>query len=541
MNNNIFRIKEFVNEPVLSYLPGSVEREELEKEIANMRKQAIDIPLIIGGKEIRTNNTKSCVIPFEKDTIIANYHLAGEKEIKMAIDSAMQAKEIWQNMSYDKRMKIFLKAGMLAKTSWRQKLNASTMLCQAKTFHQAEIDAACELTDFFNANAKALSDIYASQPLQSEDSINMIDYRPLDGFIYAVSPFNFTSIASNLCTAPAMAGNTVVWKPASSAVYSAYVVYQLLKEAGLPDGVINFIPGKASQITDIVLSNKNFAGCHFTGSTKTFKEIWKKVGQNIDVYNSYPRLVGETGGKNFCFVHEEAKVDVVVANVIRAAFEYQGQKCSATSRMYIPKSLSKEILEKLISEVSTIRVGSAEDRKNLLSAVIDKKAFDKITHYIDLADTARDAKIIKGGTYDDSKGYFIEPTIILTENPDFITMKEEIFGPVLTIYIYENDSYLDTLKECRDSSTYALTGSIFSQNRAVLIEAESILRASAGNFYLNDKSTGAVVGQSPFGGGKNSGTNDKAGSIINMYKWVNPRSIKDCLNPISDYRYENMK
>jgi len=540
MNNNIFKINDFVNEPVLSYLPGSPEREELEKEIASMRKEVLDIPLIIGGKEIRTNNTKPCTIPYEKDTILANYHLAGKDEIELAIKVSMEAKKTWQDMSYDKRMKIFLKAGMLAKTSWRQKLNASTMLCQAKTFHQAEIDAACELTDFFNANAKALSDIYASQPLQSEDSINMIDYRPLDGFIYAVSPFNFTSIASNLCTAPAMAGNTVVWKPASSAVYSGYVVYQLLKEAGLPDGVINFIPGKASQITDLVLSDKNFAGCHFTGSTKTFKEIWKKVGENIENYICYPRLVGETGGKNFCFVHEEAKVDVVIANVIRAAFEYQGQKCSATSRMYIPKSLSEEILEKLTSELSTIKTGSAEDRGNLLSAVIDKKAFDKISHYIDLANQADDAKIIAGGTYDDSKGYFIEPTVILTSNPEFITMKEEIFGPVLTVYVYENEKYLDTLKLCRDSSNYALTGSIFSQNRAILIEAETMLRGSAGNFYLNDKSTGAVVGQSPFGGGKNSGTNDKAGSIMNMYKWVNPRSIKDCLNPISDYRYSNM-
>ncbi|QSX06987.1 L-glutamate gamma-semialdehyde dehydrogenase [Sedimentibacter sp. zth1] len=540
MNNGIFTINDFKNEPILNYSIGSKERKELETKLMELKNNNIEIPLIIGGKEIKTNNTKKCIIPYDKNKSIGFYHIAGEKEINMAIEAAMEAKEKWQNMNYDRRMLVFLKAAKLASTTWRATLNAATMLCQSKTFYQAEIDSACELIDFFNANCKALCDIYKMQPMNGVDSVNRVDYRPLDGFVYAITPFNFTAIASNLISAPAMAGNTVVWKPASSAVYSAYVVLKLLQAAGLPDGVINFIPGNASEISNIVMENENLAGVHFTGSTNVFNSMWTAVGKNISTYKSYPRLVGETGGKNFCMVHNTADIDTVVAALIRGSFEYQGQKCSATSRAYIPESMWTKIKEKLISEISTIKMGDAETRENLMSAVIDEKSYKKIKTYIEYTKNSSEAEIICGGKYDDSIGFFVEPTVIVTTNPYFKTMIEEIFGPVLTIFVYDDNSFYETLDNCAKSSKYALTGSIISNDKNVLNNAEDILQFSAGNLYINDKSTGSVVGQNPFGGSKASGTNDKAGSIINMLKWVSPRSIKETFTPTSNYRYQNM-
>ncbi len=540
MNNAIFRVNEFKNEPILEYNVGSKERQELEAKLAELKSQNIEIPLIIGGKEIRTGKTAKCVLPHNKDKSVAFYHMAGEAEIKLAIKAAMEAKNEWQSMSYDRRMMIFLKAAKLASTSWRATLNASTMLCQSKTFHQAEIDSACELIDFLNSICKALCELYEMQPMNSSDSVNRVEYKPLDGFVYAVTPFNFTAIAANLISAPAVAGNTVVWKPASSAVYSSYMVLKLLQAAGLPDGVINFIPGSASMISDIVMSDENMAGVHFTGSTDVFNSMFAAVGKNIGKYNSYPRLVGETGGKNFSMIHNSANVDEIVAALIRGAFEYQGQKCSATSRAYVPKSMWPVLKEKLVSEIATIKMGDAEDRTNLLAAVIDKKAFDKVSSYIEYAKNSDKAEIICGGKCDDSIGYFVEPTVILTTDLNFKTIKEEIFGPVLTVYAYEDDKFDETLEECAKSSKYALTGSIWSADRNIINKAEDILKFAAGNLYVNDKSTGSVVGQNPFGGSKASGTNDKAGTIINMLKWVSPRNIKENFIPTKDYRYRNM-
>jgi len=540
MNNAIFRVSEYKNEPILEYNVGSKERQELESKLAELKSQNLEIPLIIGGKEIRTGNTAKCVLPHNKDKSVGFYHMATENEVKLAIKAAMDAKNEWQSMSYDRRMMIFLKAAKLASTSWRATLNASTMLCQSKTFYQAEIDSACELIDFLNSICKVLCDLYEMQPMNSADSVNRVEYKPLDGFVYAVTPFNFTAIAANLISAPAVAGKTVVWKPATTAVYSSYMVLKLLQAAGLPDGVINFIPGSASMISDIVMSDENMAGVHFTGSTEVFNSMFAAVGKNIDKYNSYPRLVGETGGKNFSMIHNSANVDEVAAALIRGAFEYQGQKCSATARVYAPQSMWPALKERLISEIATIKVGDAENRENLLAAVIDKKAFDKISSYIDYAKNSDKAEIICGGKYDDSIGYFIEPTVILTTDLNFKTMKEEIFGPVLTVYVYEDDKFEETLEECANSSKYALTGSIWSADRNIINRAEDILKFAAGNLYVNDKSTGSVVGQNPFGGSKASGTNDKAGTIINMLKWVSPRNIKENFIPTKDYRYKNM-
>ncbi len=540
MNNAIFRVSEFKNEPILEYNVGSKERQELEAKLAELKSQNLEIPVIIGGKEIRTGKTSKVTLPHNKEKSIGFYHMAGEEEVRLAIKAAMDAKHEWQNMSYDRRMMIFLKAAKLASTSWRATLNAATMLCQSKTFYQAEIDSACELIDFLNSTSKALCDLYEMQPMNSADSVNRVEYRPLDGFVYAVTPFNFTAIAANLISAPALAGNTVVWKPASSAVYSSYMVYKLLQAAGLPDGVINFIPGSASMISDIVMSDENMAGVHFTGSTEVFNSMFAAVGKNIDKYNAYPRLVGETGGKNFSMIHNSANIDEVVAALIRGAFEYQGQKCSATSRVYAPKSMWPALKEKLLSEIATIKMGDAEDRQNLLAAVIDKKAFDKVSSYIEYAKNSDEAEILCGGKCDDSIGYFIEPTVILTTNPSFKTMKEEIFGPVLTVYVYEDEKFEETLNECANSSKYALTGSIWASDRNIINKAEDILKFAAGNLYVNDKSTGSVVGQNPFGGSKASGTNDKAGTIFNMLKWVSPRNIKENFIPTKDYRYKNM-
>ncbi len=538
MNNGYFKVREFKNEPGLGYNPTGAAKEELLNTLADMRSGFADIPLIIGGKEIRTGNTKNCIIPHDKDNVIGCYHEAGEDEIRLAINAANKAKKAWAEMPYDQRMLVFLKAAHLASTTWRARLNAATMLCQSKTFYQADIDSACELIDFYNMNCKALCDIYDMQPAPTKDSMNKVDYKPLDGFVFAVTPFNFTAIASNLPSAPAIAGNTVVWKPASSTVYSGYVIMKLWQEAGLPDGVINFIPGNARRVSEIVLNSEDLAGIHFTGSTAVFNSFWKKIGNNIDNYKCYPRIVGETGGKNFIMVHNTADADRVVAAIIRGAFEYQGQKCSATSRGYIPQSRWTEIKEKLVSEMATIKMGNAEELDTFVSAVIDQAAFDKNKSYLDFIKSSPDAEIVCGGGCDDSKGFFVEPTVVLTSNLEYKTMTEEIFGPIITLYVYEDERYEEILDICANSSKYSLTGAFLAKNREVIDHAEKVLRFAAGNLYINDKSTGSVVGQNPFGGSRTSGTNDKAGSLINMLKWVSPQSIKDSYDSTKNYRYQ---
>lgn len=537
MDNGYFKVRAFKNEPGLGYNPTGAAKDELLRTIAEMRSGIVDIPLIIGGKEYRTGNTKDCIVPHDKNKVIGRYHEAGETEIKLAIKAANDAKKAWAEMPYDHRMLVFLKAARLASTTWRARLNAATMLCQSKTFYQADIDAACELIDFYNMNCKALCDIYDMQPAPALDSMNKTDYKPLDGFVFAVTPFNFTAIASNLPSAPAIAGNTVVWKPASSTVYAGYVIMKLWQEAGLPDGVINFIPGNARQISGFVLDDEHLAGIHFTGSTAVFNSFYKKIGENIDRYHCYPRIVGETGGKNFVMAHPSADADKVVAAIVRGAFEYQGQKCSATSRGYLPQSRWEAIKEKLVKETATIKMGSAEELDTFVSAVIDQAAFDKIKGYIDGVKASSNAEILCGGGCDDTQGFFIEPTVILSKDLYSKTMTEEIFGPVITLYVYEDDRYEEILGICANASKYSLTGAFFGKDRGVIDHAEKVLRFAAGNLYINDKSTGSVVGQNPFGGSRASGTNDKAGSIINMLKWVSPQAIKESYDATTDYRY----
>lgn len=539
MNNGIIKELGFENEKVLEYAVGSKEREELKKALKELEQEVVDIPIIIGGKEIRTGNTGKCIMPHNHKKVIGIYHKAGEKEVKMAIEAALEAKKQWEKMSWEHRTAIFLKAAELIAGPWRAKINAATMLCQSKTYFQAEIDAVCESTDFLKSNAKSLYKIYSEQPISLRDSWNRTQYRPLDGFVFAVTPFNFTAIGCNLTAAPAMAGNTIVWKPASSAVYSSYIVYKIFREAGLPDGVINFVPGSGSEVGDIILADDNLAGVHFTGSTETFQQMWKTVGDNIENYRSFPRLVGETGGKNYVLAHPTADVDALVAALIRGAYELQGQKCSATSRCYIPKSLWPQVKEKLINEISTIKVGDVGDFSNFIGAVIDKASFDKIKSYIDYAKKSSDAEIIAGGQCDDSIGYFVQPTLIVTSNPDYKTLKEEIFGPVLTAFVYEDEEFEYAVKLCESTTKYGLTGSIFAKDRYIIAQVEEQLIHTAGNFYINDKTTGASVGLQPFGGARASGTNDKVGSVFNMMRWISPRVIKDNFCPVLDYRYAN--
>ncbi|SCG84443.1 1-pyrroline-5-carboxylate dehydrogenase [Proteiniborus sp. DW1] len=541
MSNSCFKVKKPENEPVLTYDKESSERMNLKLKISELKQKHYEIPLIIGGKEVHTGQTQECIIPHNKNHVLATYHMAGEKEVKLAIEAALEAKREWSKMPWQHRASIFLKAAELLAGPWRTTLNAATMLGQSKTAHQAEIDSACELIDFLRFNVYYMSEIYSEQIISTNESWNRMEYRPLEGFVFAVTPFNFTAIGGNLSISPALMGNTVVWKPSGSAVYSNYFFMKLLQEAGLPDGVINFIPGSGSLIGDIVFNSEWLGGVHFTGSTEVFNGMWKTVGANIDKYRSYPRLVGETGGKDFVFAHKDADVDKLVTALIRGAFEYQGQKCSAASRAYIPESLWNEVKEKLISEVETIKVGDVEDFTNFMGAVIDKKSFDKIKGYIEYANNSNEAEIIVGGNCDDTIGYFIEPTIIATKNPFFKTMTEEIFGPVLTIYVYEDNKFEETLNICNESTVYGLTGSIFSQNRKAIVEMENILEYAAGNLYINDKPTGAVVGQQPFGGGRASGTNDKAGSKLNLLRWVSPRVIKETFNAPGSYRYSFME
>lgn len=539
MSNSIFHINLPKNEPIKSYAPGSPEKATLKKRIKELKSKVLEIPLIIGGKEIKTGNLADCIIPHDHKTVIGRYHKAGKKEVEMAIDAALKARESWAAMDWTERAAIFLKAGdLLASPYWRNTLNAATMLTQSKNAFQAEIDSACELIDFFRFNAYYAQQIYNEQPPHSpEGQWNKLEYRPLEGFVFAVSPFNFTSIAGNLPTSPALMGNVVLMKPASSAVYTGYWLMKLFEAAGFPPGVINFVPGSGSQVGNPVMNSPHFAGIHFTGSTPVFQSMWRIVGENISKYKSYPRIVGETGGKDFVFVHKSADVDAVNTALIRGAFEYQGQKCSAASRAYVPQSMWRTLKKKLLDEIKTIKMGDPEDFTNFMNAVIDKNAFDSITGYINFAKKSKDAEIITGGNYDDSKGYFIEPTVIVTTNPKFKTMEEEIFGPVLTIYVYPTSKYKETLQICNETSVYALTGAVFANDRNAVILADKILVNAAGNFYVNDKPTGAVVGQQPFGGARASGTNDKAGSSLNLIRWTSPRTIKENFIPPTDYRY----
>lgn len=539
--NAYFDVRQPQNEKILGYREGSPEKAEIKDKIKELKSQKIEIPLIIGGKEVYTGNTKECIIPHDKGRVLGVFHQAGEKEVELAVKCALEARKEWEKMPWQHRIAIFLKAAELLAGPWRQTINAATMLCQSKTVYQAEIDSACELIDFLRFNSYFVTDIYKDQPMSTEASWNRVEYRPLEGFVFAVTPFNFTSIGGNLPIAPAMTGNVVLWKPASSAVYSNYYVMKMLQEAGLPDGVINFIPGSGAQVGDPVLKSRDLAGIHFTGSTGVFSSMWTTIGENIRDYKYYPRIIGETGGKDFIFAHNAANVDQLSTAIVRGAFEYQGQKCSAASRAYIPRSIWGELKEKMIDTIKTIKMGDPEDFTNFMSAVIDQKAYDSIKGYIDFAKDVDDAEILIGGTCDDSKGFFVEPTVILTQNPSFKTMVEEIFGPVITIYVYEDDDFEDTLKKCDESSPYALTGAIFSKDRMVISMMERALTNVAGNFYINDKPTGAVVGQQPFGGGRASGTNDKAGSKLNLMRWMSARTIKETFVAPVDYRYPFME
>ncbi len=541
MPNAKFELPLPPNEPIKSYAPGTPERAALKEKLVELRSQQIEIPLIIGGKEVKTGKTGKCILPHDHQTVIGTYHQAGPEEVQMAIEAALEARKTWAAMDWQDRVAIFLKAAELLSGPWRMVLNAATMLAQSKNVFQAEIDSACELIDFFRFNSYYAKQIYEHQPPYSPTGTwNRMEYRPLEGFIFAVTPFNFASIAGNLPSAPALMGNVVLWKPASSAVYTAYYIMKLFQAAGLPDGVINFIPGPGGAVGTPVMNSPELAGIHFTGSTATFQTMWRTVGENIKKYKWYPRIVGETGGKDFVFAHNSADIEALGVALIRGAFEYQGQKCSAASRAYIPKSIWPDLRDYLFSELKTVKMGDVEDFSNFMNAVIDRAAFMNITSYIEYIKKSDEAEIIYGGGYNDSKGFFIEPTIAVTTNPHFRTMEEEIFGPVLTVYVYDDDKYEETLHLCDETSPYGLTGAIFAQDREAIVLAERILVNAAGNFYINDKPTGAVVGQQPFGGSRASGTNDKAGSYLNLIRWVTPRTIKENFVPPRDYRYPFM-
>ena len=540
MPQEAFSIIKPINEPVLSYSPGTKERNELKRTLYELRGKVLEIPLIIGGKPVKTHNMGECKCPHEHAHLLAKYHNAGETEVNAAIESALSARESWSNLKWVDRAAVFLKAAALLAGPYRQLLNAATMLCQSKNAFQAEIDATCELVDFWRFNVHYMQQVYSQQPDSNQGVVNRSQHRPIEGFVYAVSPFNFTSIGGNLPTAPATAGNVVVWKPASAAVYSNHFIMQILKEAGLPDGVINFIPGRSSEMGNIPLKHPQLAGLHFTGSTQTFRSMWKMVSENIEKYRTYPRIVGETGGKNFIFVHSSADLDDVTTAVVRGAFEFQGQKCSAASRLYVPESVWQAVKNRLVKEVRSIKMGAVEDFSNFINALIDKAAFEKVKSYIEFARNSSEAEIIVGGGSDDSKGYFVEPTIIVTKNPKFRTMMEEIFGPVLTVFVYPDEKFDETLRICDQTSPYALTGSFFARDGKAIARGERVLVNAAGNFYINDKPTGALVGQQPFGGARLSGTNDKSGSLGHMFRWVSQRTIKENLAPPKEWRYPFM-
>jgi 1-pyrroline-5-carboxylate dehydrogenase len=529
-----------VNEPVRSYAPGTPERTALKAKLNELASQELEIPLLIGGEEVRTGRTAKNVMPHKHGHTLATCHWAGAAEIESAIRAAKEARKEWASWHWEERATVVLRAAELLSTTWRDTLNAATMLCQSKTPHQAEIDAVCELIDFYRFNVQFAERIYEDQPLSAAGMWNRVEYRELEGFVYAITPFNFTSIAGNLPTAPALMGNTVIWKPGRTTIFTGYYIAKLLEAAGMPPGVINFISGDSGQITDMVLSSPEFAGVHFTGSTAVFQSFWRTIGENIHKYRSYPRIVGETGGKDFIIGHASADVDAFITAIVRGAFEYQGQKCSAASRVYVPDSVWSVMRDRLLSEVQAITMGDVADFRNFMGAVIDEKSFKKITSYIDDARHSPDAEILVGGESDSSEGYFIRPTIIQAKQPDYRTMCEEIFGPVLTVYVYPEERWAETLELVDSTSPYALTGGVFANDRRAITQAHAALRHAAGNFYINDKPTGAVVGQQPFGGSRASGTNDKAGSGLNLARWVSARSIKELFVPPTDYRYPYM-
>ncbi|MGY0558178.1 L-glutamate gamma-semialdehyde dehydrogenase [Lysobacter sp. A421] len=529
-----------VNEPVRAYAPGSPERASLQATLARMSGETIEMPLVIDGKDVRTGKLGQAVMPHRHAHVLGDFHQGGATEVQTAITAALRAQKDWANLPWEARASVFMKAADLLEGPYRDVMNAATMLGQSKTCHQAEIDSACELIDFLRFNVAFYEQLLREQPQSSPGMWNRLEHRPLEGFVFAVSPFNFTAIAGNLPTAPALCGNTVLWKPASTAVYSAHFLMQVLKEAGLPDGVINLLSGSGADIGDPALKNKHLAGIHFTGSTKVFHQMWRTVGNNIDQYASYPRLVGETGGKDFIIAHASADPVALATAIVRGAFEYQGQKCSAASRVYVPSNLWPQLKNLLVEQVESIAMGDVADFSNFMGAVIDAASFKTQKAAIDEAKASGDAEILVGGDYDDADGYFVRPTIIVTSNPDYRTLRDELFGPVLTVYVYDENKWLDTLDLVDCTSPYALTGAIFAQDRYAIEQGLERLRNAAGNFYINDKPTGAVIGQQPFGGARASGTNDKAGSILNLMRWISPRTIKETFVPATDYRYPFM-
>lgn len=535
-----FRVPTPYNEPILAYAPGSKEHDKLKEAIAKLKGMQIDVPMYIGDEEIRNDSPVKMTAPHDHNLVLGQYYKGSGDDVRNAIKAALKAKPMWEAMPWEDKASIFLKAADLMTVKYRYELNAATMLGHSKNAFQAEIDAVCELADFFRFNVHYAEQIYDMQPGNQPTMWNRLEYRALEGFVFAVTPFNFVSIAGNLPTAPAIMGNTVVWKPASSVVYTAYFIMKILREAGLPDGVINMVTARGSDIGDIILKSKDFAGIHFTGSTETFQGMWKTIGNNIKRYRSYPRIVGETGGKDFIFIHPSADIAQAATAITRGGYEYQGQKCSAASRVYAPKSLWPQIKEIMTAQVAQMKMGSPEDFGNFINAVIDKSAFESITSYIDLVKQAHQAQIVFGGKYDSSQGWFIEPTLVETTEPHFKLMEEEIFGPVLTAYAYDDADYEKTLKLCDQTSPYALTGAIFARDRKAIVTANEILRHAAGNFYINDKPTGAVVGQQPFGGARGSGTNDKAGSLLNLIRWTSARTIKENFLPPTDFKYPFM-
>jgi 1-pyrroline-5-carboxylate dehydrogenase len=536
-----FRTPTPVNEPVLDYAPGSTEREELKAELDHMRGEVVEIPLIIGGEEVRTGDMHDVVMPHDHGHVLARSHMAGPAECERAIEAARAARQEWSSWRWEERAAVMLRAADLLSGPWRARLNASTMLGQSKTVFQAEIDSACEMIDFWRFNTHFATRVYAEQPDSGPGIWNRMDHRPLEGYVWAISPFNFTAIGGNLTTAPAIMGNSVIWKPATTAILSGYYTMRVLEEAGLPPGVINYLPGSSGQIGAPLVGSPELAGIHFTGSTWTFQTLWKQVAERIESYGTYPRLVGETGGKDFILAHETADPKALAVAIVRGAFEYQGQKCSAVSRAYIPSTIWEEVRDRVLAMLEEIRMGDPADFRNFVAAIIDRPAFESIKEYIEYACDSEDSEILAGGGCDDSVGFFVEPTLILSENPMHKLMCEEIFGPVMTVHVYQPEKWRETLKLVDETSPYALTGAIFATDRNIVREATAALRYAAGNFYINDKPSGAVVGQQPFGGGRASGTNDKAGSILNLLRWVSPRSMKETFVPPHDYRYPFME
>ena len=537
MPKGIFHVPTPINELVKTYAPNSPERKAVQEAYKAMWNSKIEVPLYIGSEEIKTGTTKNLTSPHDHKHVVGTYHLAEKAHVEKAISSALEARKKWAALHWEQRAAIFLKAAELIAGPYRAKINAATMIGQSKNIHQAEIDSACELIDFLRFNVAFMTQIYNDQPKSDATMWNRVEYRPLEGFVYAVTPFNFTAIAGNLPASAALMGNVVVWKPSFSQIYSAKVIIDVFKEAGVPAGVINVVLGDAKMITDTLLDSPDFAGIHFTGSTGVFRDIWTKIGANIGIYKTYPRIVGETGGKDFIVAHPSANPKQVATGIVRGAFEFQGQKCSAASRAYIPQSIWNSVKEQVIADVKSFKMGSPEDFGNFVTAVIHEGSFDKLARFIDQAKKDTDAEIIVGGNYDKSVGYFIEPTVIVTSNPHYITMKEELFGPVMTIFVYEDAKWNETLHLVDETSEYALTGAIFSQDRYAIQEATTVLENAAGNFYINDKPTGAIVGMQPFGGARGSGTNDKAGSALNLMRWVSARTIKETFIPAEDYRY----